>query len=198
MKVLFLYSSPISEEKSISTSLNKEFQKLYAQANPNDELIIMDLNKEKDLKEMLTSENFGTFFTTGIADKYINLLKSVDKLVISLPMINFNVPIVLKSFLDRVNVADKTFSYKYSKGDDAIGLLTHLKCQILATQGAPVGWYPWGAHVPYLEGALRFLGIHVNPSYLVAGTKVAPLSTLKVEDIIEQKSSDLQKLVSDF
>ncbi|WP_029330341.1 NAD(P)H-dependent oxidoreductase, partial [Metamycoplasma cloacale] len=90
--------------------------------------------------------------------------------------------------------ANETFSYKYSNKGDAIGLLKNLKLQVIATQGAPEDWYLWGNHVKYLEETFKFLGLNVNESILIAGTKTKEFALkskeehwlFKKEEIIEK------------
>ncbi|ABC01323.1 MULTISPECIES: FMN-dependent NADH-azoreductase [Mycoplasma mycoides group] len=189
-KVLVLKTTAQADEVSNSVALTNRFLEEYKKFNPDDEIIIVDLNKDEVGTSILTSETFPTFYQQEVTKKYINLLKSVDKLVIACPMYNFSTPVTLKSFIDHVSVANETFSYKYSKKGDAIGLITNLKAQILGVQGAPLGWYPWGQHTQYVEGAMRFLGIEFNKTVLLAGVKVAPLLELtpaqRVETIIDE------------
>ncbi|WP_434325870.1 FMN-dependent NADH-azoreductase [Mycoplasma leachii] len=184
-KVLVLKTTAQADEVSNSVALTNRFLEEYKKFNPDDEIIIVDLNKDEVGTSILTSETFPTFYQQEVTKKYINLLKSVDKLVISCPMYNFSTPVTLKSFIDHVSVANETFSYKYSKKGDAIGLITNLKAQILGVQGAPLGWYPWGQHTQYVEGAMRFLGIDFNKTVLLAGVKVAPLLELTPEQRVE-------------
>ncbi|KKW61863.1 FMN-dependent NADH-azoreductase [Mycoplasma capricolum] len=189
-KVLVLKTTAQADEVSNSVALTNRFLEEYKKFNPDDEIIIVDLNKDEVGTSILTSETFPTFYQQEVTKKYINLLKSVDKLVIACPMYNFSTPVTLKSFIDHVSVANETFSYKYSKKGDAIGLIANLKAQILGVQGAPLGWYPWGQHTQYVEGAMRFLGIEFNKTVLLAGVKVAPLLELtpaqRVETIIDE------------
>ncbi|WP_434333110.1 FMN-dependent NADH-azoreductase [Mycoplasma capricolum] len=189
-KVLVLKTTAQADEVSNSVALTNRFLEEYKKFNPDDEIIIVDLNKDEVGTSILTSETFPTFYQQEVTKKYINLLKSVDKLVIACPKYNFSTPVTLKSFIDHVSVANETFSYKYSKKGDAIGLITNLKAQILGVQGAPLGWYPWGQHTQYVEGAMRFLGIEFNKTVLLAGVKVAPLLELtpaqRVETIIDE------------
>ncbi|WFQ89805.1 FMN-dependent NADH-azoreductase [Mycoplasma feriruminatoris] len=184
-KVLVLKTTVQADEVSNSVALTNRFLEEYKKFNPDDEIIIVDLNKDEVGTSILTSETFLTFYQQEVTKKYINLLKSVDKLVIACPMYNFSTPVTLKSFIDHVSVANETFSYKYSKKGDAIGLITNLKAQILGVQGAPLGWYPWGQHTQYVEGAMRFLGIEFNKTVLLAGVKVAPLLQLTPEQRVE-------------
>nr|VZK64888.1 FMN-dependent NADH-azoreductase 1 [Mycoplasma feriruminatoris]VZR75033.1 FMN-dependent NADH-azoreductase 1 [Mycoplasma feriruminatoris]VZR96849.1 FMN-dependent NADH-azoreductase 1 [Mycoplasma feriruminatoris] len=184
-KVLVLKTTVQADEVSNSVALTNRFLEEYKKFNPDDEIIIVDLNKDEVGTSILTSETFSTFYQQEVTKKYINLLKSVDKLVIACPMYNFSTPVTLKSFIDHVSVANETFSYKYSKKGDAIGLITNLKAQILGVQGAPLGWYPWGQHTQYVEGAMRFLGIEFNKTVLLAGVKVAPLLQLTPEQRVK-------------
>lgn len=171
-KVLVIISSMINEKNSFSIALTKHFVKYYQESHPEDEIIYLNLNDTAMASKTITTHNFSNFFNQEDSDKYINQLKSVNKLIFSTPMTNFNVTSMTKNYLDHILVADKTFSYKYTKQGEAIGLLTNLKVQILATQGAPYGWYLWGNHAKYLEGTWKFAGATIAPSILVCGTKV--------------------------
>lgn len=171
-KVLVIKSSPVPKEKSFSLHLLDKFLEYYKHKNPNDEIIEVELNELPMAQKTLTVSNFKDYFNETDTDHYVNQLKEVTKVVVVAPMTNFNYSAVLKNYLDHILVADKTFSYKYSKKGDAIGLLPHLKVQILATQGAPFGWYPWGNHVANLTGTWEFVGAKVTEPVLIAGTKV--------------------------
>ncbi|ENY54056.1 Acyl carrier protein phosphodiesterase [Metamycoplasma alkalescens 14918] len=197
-KVLVLYSSPLNKGKSISGFATKKFIEEYKKNNPDDEIKELNLNDLEMAQTGMNANNFSNFFDEEFSNKYIEMLKSIDKLVISAPMINFNVPSVLKTFIDRVAVANKTFSYKYSKKGGAIGLLDHLKVQIIATQGAPLGWYLWTNHISYLEGVWDFLGAKIAKSILIDGTKVEPFISLTNEEIIAQKADLIKKAAADF
>lgn len=171
-KVLVIISSMIEEKDSFSNALTKHFVKHYQAAHPDDEISYLNLNDIEMASKTLTKHNFATFFNEEDSDKYINQLKAINKVIFASPMTNYNVTSMAKNYLDHILVANKTFSYKYSKKGDAKGLLTNLKVQILATQGAPYGWYLWGNHAKYLEGTWKFVGAEIAPSILVCGTKV--------------------------
>ncbi|ALA97842.1 acyl carrier protein phosphodiesterase [Spiroplasma kunkelii CR2-3x] len=197
-KVLVIYGTVSPNEKSYSKALAARFLKYYQAANANDEIILLDLNETPMALKTLTRDNFGTYFNAEDTDVYINQLKEVQKVIVVCPMNNFNVSGLMKNYLDHVLVADKTFSYKYAKKGDAIGLLTNLKVQILTTQGAPFGWYPWGNHTEYLKGTWEFVGATVNKPILVAGTKVAPTNVLSPDELIDQYDEEIQKVVKTF
>ncbi|WP_342277114.1 FMN-dependent NADH-azoreductase [Spiroplasma endosymbiont of Nebria brevicollis] len=185
-KVLVIKSSPITKEKSYSIALVNHFVKYYCEFHPEDEIIELDLNEIAMSKKNINTHNFNEYFNKDDSDFYINQLKSVQKVIFVSPMINFNISPIGKTYLDHILVPNKTFSYKYQKKGDAIGLLDNLKVQILTTQGAPFGWYPWGNHTEYLRGTWNFVGAKVVAPILVAGTKVKPESDLTPEQLIDK------------
>ncbi|MGX9394992.1 FMN-dependent NADH-azoreductase [Mycoplasma sp. 1781] len=196
--VLVLYSSPISKEKSVSSAITKSFVEEYKKINKNDEIVELDLNELEMATHPMNSNNFSDFFNDELSGRYIDILKKTNKLIISAPMINFNVPAVLKNFIDRICVANKTFSYKYAKKGSSIGLLSNLKVQIIASQGAPCDWYPWASHISYLEGIWNFLGAEVSETLLIDATKVEPFNSYSIEQIIKNKINKIKERVMNF
>ncbi|AGR41114.1 FMN-dependent NADH-azoreductase [Spiroplasma taiwanense] len=197
-KVLVITGTVSPLEKSFSVALTNRFIKEYSLLNPNDEIIRLDLNNEPMAQKTISRDNFGNYFNEADALKYINQLKEVNKVIISSPMNNFNVSGLIKNYLDHVLLADQTFSYKYVKKGDAIGLLDHLKVQILTTQGAPFGWYPWGNHTEFLKGTWEFVGSTVNEPILFAGTKIAPVSTMNTDEAIGQIADKIIEVAKKF
>lgn len=171
-KTLVIRTSMIKKDISFSNELTDRFVKYLKEANPNEEIIEMDLNDVHMAQISLNRSNMDTFFNEKDSDYYINQLKEVNKIVFSCPMTNFNVCATAKNYLDHILVANKTFSYKYVQKGDAIGLLPHLKVQLLTTQGAPYGWYPWGNHTANLKGTWEFVGAKVVEPILIDGTKL--------------------------
>ncbi|MDJ1646751.1 FMN-dependent NADH-azoreductase [Mycoplasma phocimorsus] len=165
-KVLVLRTSV--NANSITDTLTNEFLKIYTAKNPADQIIELDLNSENLIP--LTKNNIGEYFSSLKADKYIELLKSVDKVIVTAPMYNFNVPATLKIFFDMIAQAQKTFTYK---ADGAHGLLTHISAQIISSQGAPIGWYDWADTTVWTSKMCEFLGINVTGIIKFAGSKVA-------------------------
>ena len=187
MKTLFIYASPTTELEKGSTSSKAAdiFKKEYIERT-GDEVIVLDLNNEEVGTKSLTSANLPSFFSDGLTDKHIDLLKSVDKLVIASPMINFNYPAVLKNYLDHVLVANKTFKYKYNGKGESEGLLTNIKsAQLILTQGAPTGWYGFASHADSLKGTLEFIGIKVQQPLLLDGTKAPEEIKKTVDEFLE-------------
>ncbi|WP_308150023.1 FMN-dependent NADH-azoreductase [Spiroplasma sp. AdecLV25b] len=197
-KVLVIKSSPITKEKSYSTALGNRFVKYYREFHQEDEIIELDLNEIDMSKKNINTHNFNEYFNETDSDFYINQLKSVQKVIFVSPMINFNISPIGKTYLDHILVANKTFSYKYQKKGDAIGLLDNLKVQILTTQGAPFSWYPWGNHTEYLRGTWNFVGAKVVEPILVAGTKVKPEGDLTPEQLIDKYDTKIKSAAKEF
>lgn len=197
-KVLVINGSVTAKENSVSQELGKRFVEEYKKHNKEDEIIELDLNALEVGTNVLSVNNFSTYWSETEGMKYINQLKEVDKIIVIAPMYNFNVSGLLKNYIDHVALANQTFSYKYSKKGDAIGLLDHLKVQILSTQGAPKGWYPWGDHVAYLEGTWKFMGGKVAEPILLAGVKLDPLMSMKPQGMIDTIQDEISKKAAKF
>ncbi|PPE04835.1 FMN-dependent NADH-azoreductase [Entomoplasma ellychniae] len=197
-KILVINGSVTPSQNSVSQELGRRFLEEYKKNNVNDEIIHLDLHKEVVGNNTLSQENFATYWSETEGMKFINQLKEVDKLIIIAPMYNFNISGLLKNYIDHVALANQTFSYKYSKKGDAIGLLDHLKVQILSSQGAPKGWYPWGDHVAYLQGTWNFMGGKVADPILLAGVKTEPLSALTPSKMVDSIQEEIIKKAAKF
>jgi len=91
---------------------------------------------------------------------YLGELVAADIIVIGAPMYNFSIPSQLKSWIDRVVVAGKTFRYG---ANGAEGLLKNKKVFIASSRG---NVYAVGSpaaalehHESYLTGVLSFIGL---------------------------------------
>ena len=176
-KVLVLLSSPLPKDKSISTYLTIKFVHDYLKQHPNDEINYLDLNEIESASTILKASNFSAFFENNfISDKYINLLKNSNKLII----------------------ANNTFSYKYSAKGESTGLLDNLDVEIIATQGAPKDWYLFSSHKDYLEGLWKFLGANVKPTIHVTSLKTKEFSQKSREEIYELYKSEIEKRAKEF
>jgi len=95
-----------------------------------------------------------------LSDELIDELLVADEVVISTPMYNFNVPAVLKAWIDHIVRLNKTFSF----GADGLkGLAAGKKVTVIIasgseyTAGSPLESY--NAQGPYLRIILGFIGI---------------------------------------
>jgi len=104
-----------------------------------------------------------------ISDELIAELMAADEVVISTPMYNFNVPAVLKAWIDHIVRAGRTFRY----GAEGVkGLAGGKKATIIISSG---GEYPSGSPMesmnhqgPYLRAILGFIGI-TDVTFIYAG-----------------------------
>lgn len=93
------------------------------------------------------------------SDAAIAQLFDTDILVIGVPLYNFGAPSQLKSWLDHVARAGKTFSYG---PDGAKGLVEGKKVYLAFSSGAVYSEGPYKAYdfaTPYLTAVLGFIGI---------------------------------------
>ncbi|KAF5295816.1 hypothetical protein FQA39_LY12989 [Lamprigera yunnana] len=133
-KILVINASVSPKENSDSVKMSEFFISEYKK-NKEVEVIELDLNKLPMASKTLTVDNMGNYFNQEDSFDIINQLKSVDKVVINFPMVNFGIPAILKNYIDHICIANETFTYKGSTDGFPIGLLSHLNVQLLATKG---------------------------------------------------------------
>jgi FMN-dependent NADH-azoreductase len=106
------------------------------------------------------------------SDTLVDELLAADLVVIAAPMINFTIPSTLKSWVDYVARAGRTFRYS-DKGPE--GLVTGKQVILVAARG---GVYGQNAaldfQVPYLKSVLGFLGMTDVEVIEVEGTAFGP------------------------
>lgn len=141
MNLLALDSS-ILENNSISRQLMRQFLDYWQQENPQAEIIYRDLNTQPI--NHLSSELLGAKQKASadlssslredleLSEQLINEFINADELVIAAPMYNFTIPSQLKSWVDRVLVAGRTFKYTEQ---GVVGLAGEKKVTIISTRG---------------------------------------------------------------
>jgi FMN-dependent NADH-azoreductase len=184
MKILHLDSS-ITGQHSVSRILTAEIVAAQVAQNPGAEIIYHDLANEPAMHlspahlaafQGAAVENDALGQDLALGAKYIEELISADVLVIGVPMYNFNVPTQLKSWIDRVSVAGKTFRYT-EKGPE--GLLPAGKKAFLATSSG--GFYSGESPAKFLEhtesylrGVLAHLGLKDVTVFRAEGIGLGP------------------------
>lgn len=199
-KVLFIQTSMtgVLPRGSVSTLVLKTFYNFYKKNNPAHYLKWLNLNNVDIAQETLNDHNFFYFFKNPQNDYYINELKNFNKLVISVPMINFNYPGVLKNFLDHILIAKKTFLYKYDGKGTSEGLVKNLKVQIITTQGAHLGWYLFANHTQNLIGTFKFMGCKLTEPLIIAGTKAHDNIQKTAQEIVDENLKTIKNYVQKF
>lgn len=92
----------------------------------------------------------------ALDDALIAQIKSVDVIVLGVPMYNFGVPVQLKTWIDAIAKAGATFHYT-ANGPE--GLLKDKKVYVALARGGLYRDTPTDSQVPYLKNILAFLGM---------------------------------------
>ncbi|MEG3826109.1 FMN-dependent NADH-azoreductase [Mesomycoplasma ovipneumoniae] len=154
-----LYIKSHLNQNSTSNNVAKLFIEHYKEQNPDAIISEFDLNDYKVGQISLNSENFSSFWKEVDADFWIEKLKQTKKVIISSPIINWGYSAQIKNFFDAVCLADRTFSYKYSKKGGAIGLLDNIEnVQIILSSHSKQEELPSPNPAETIIGTFNFLG----------------------------------------
>lgn len=161
MTILKIDSS-ITGENSVSRVLTKSIADQLVAANPDARVIERDL-----VDQPLDHLTLAAFADSSVLDEFL----AADTVVVGAPMYNFNISSQLKSWIDRIAVAGKTFRYT-EQGPE--GLAGGKRVIIAVSRG---GFYDQGnsyEHVEaYLKPMFNFLGI--EPEFVRAdGINISP------------------------
>jgi FMN-dependent NADH-azoreductase len=183
-KLLYIESSP-RKARSKSIHVSHAFLDAYRAANPDDEIITMDLWTKTlpefdgytiDAKyQVLHGEGFNSDqqkawqAVVDVCDEF----KSADKYLISLPMWNFGVPYKLKHYIDVIAQPGQTFSFDPETG--YTGLVTGRPVAVIYARGGAYGGEGSGMdhQKPYVEQMLGFLGFTDIHSVVIEPTLAA-------------------------
>jgi FMN-dependent NADH-azoreductase len=169
MKILHIDSS-ILGGYSVSRGLSSEIVARQRALHPGAEVIYRDLVVDTALH--LSAAHMAVFQGGAVTDPalgadlaagsaYVDDLFAADVIVIGVPMYNFSIPSQLKSWIDRICVAGKTFRYG-ANGPE--GLLPKGKTVFIASSrgGIYTGDSPAAAlehQETYLRSVLTFIGL---------------------------------------
>ncbi|MFP4698353.1 MAG: FMN-dependent NADH-azoreductase [Eubacteriales bacterium] len=163
-KVLYIKANPKPEGESRTFKISDEFIETYKNEHPEDEIITLDLYKEKI--GLLSSEDINIVFGPKNENskknpilKYAYQFAEVDKYIIAEPMWNLSIPAILKAYIDYICVVGITFKYT-EKGP--VGLCTNKKAVNIVSRGGqydsePNSSFEMGDR--YLRTIFGFLGI---------------------------------------
>lgn len=205
-KVLYITANPKSVEQSFGLSIGEAFIKTYKEANPQDEIIHIDLYSREVPEidgtvlsawgkfgqghsfEQLTSEEQKKM---GSMEAILGQFISADKYIFVTPLWNFTVPARMKSYLDNICVAGKTFKYTES---GSIGLLDGKKAVHIQTRGGIYSHGPAAAVEmgdKYINAILDFVGISDRESIIAEGMNATPdkAESIKAEAIAKAKET---------
>jgi FMN-dependent NADH-azoreductase len=168
MKLLHI-DAGITGSNSVTRQLSAVAVDALATANPNLEVVYRDL--DADPIPHLDSRKLASLQDNEVLKEFMD----ADVLVIGAPMYNFGIPSQLKSWIDHILVAGKTFRYTDTGAE---GLAGAKKVIIASARGgiyAPGG--PLAAidfQEPHLKTLFRFLGIEQLTVIRAEGVAIGP------------------------
>jgi FMN-dependent NADH-azoreductase len=188
MKVLYITANPKEVSKSHSLSVGASFLETYKKVNPKDEVKVIDLfdydvpnidydvmNAYEALQNGVPYEKLEAVQQQKLAKMDFNLTEfmEADKYVFVVPFWNFGLPPVVKSYIDNIAVANKTFKYTAT---GPIGLLEGKKALIIQSSGgvystSQMSQFDHGSN--HLKIALSFIGVTDQETLLIEGVSVA-------------------------
>ena len=198
--ILLLTSSPRAD--SLSTSIATDLaNKLKAQSGKT--IVHRDLTATNlpHIDELFTgairtpaeSRSAEQAEAVKTSDALVDELLAADTLVIGTGLINFNIYSSLKSWIDNIARAGRTFKYSET---GPVGLATGKKAYIVLASG---GVYSEGPAVslnhavPYLKSVLGFIGINDVETVYVEGIAFGPEAVEKAIAAAKARSEELAK-----
>ena len=197
--ILLLTSSPRAE--SLSTTIASDLaNKIAAQnagsvvvrrdlaANPLphiDDLFTAAIRKPADQRTAQETEAVKT------SDALVDELLAADTVVIGTGLINFNIYSSLKTWIDNVARAGRTFKYTES---GPVGLATGKKVYVVLASGGVYSQGPAAGMnhaVPYLKSVLGFLGITEVETIYVEGLAFGPEAAEKAIGAAKARAEEI-------
>ena len=175
MKPLIIYGAP-----STSKHCKAILDEVKAKVKTFD---LIDLYKLRYDPVMQEGEHYtaGGYKVTAQNKTFQKMISKASKLIFIYPMWWYNMPAILKGFMDRVFVARYAFKYENGK---PIGLLKN-EAVIFVTSGGPSVFYKlvsWP--VKYLGSVLKFCGI--KSKVPVYGSAMAEVDLAKVRKMVSK------------
>ncbi|HEX3015240.1 MAG TPA: FMN-dependent NADH-azoreductase, partial [Desulfobacteria bacterium] len=175
-KVLYITANPKPVNDSFCLSAGQAFLDAYRQANPNDEVIPLDLYKmnipliDADVFSGWGKLQQGTAFeqltaeekkVVGDINQLCDQFVQADKYIFVTPMWNLGIPPKMKAYIDTICIAGKTFKYTES---GPVGLMTAKKAVHIQARGGvysegPATGFEFGDR--YIKALLTFLGVQL-------------------------------------
>ncbi|OIJ12831.1 FMN-dependent NADH-azoreductase [Anaerobacillus arseniciselenatis] len=205
-KVLYITANPNNEEHSYSMAVGKAFIDTYKEANPNDEVIHVDLYKENiphidpdvfsgwgklqsgsNFDELSADEKAKVGRLSELCEQFI----SADKYIFVTPLWNFSYPPVMKAYIDSVAVANKSFKYTEQ---GPVGLLTDKKALHIQARGGvysegPAAQFEMGHR--HLNAVMQFFGIPSFEGLFVEGHAAMPDKAQEIKENAIARAKDM-------
>jgi FMN-dependent NADH-azoreductase len=187
--VLYITAHPLSETQSYSLAVGKAFLDSYKEANPEDEIIHLDLyNMEIPQIDADVFSGWGKLRTGQAFDalspeekhkvqrlgELSDQFVAADRYVFVTPLWNFSFPPIMKAYIDAICVAGKTFKYT---AEGPVGLLTDKAALHIQARGGiysegPAAENEFGHR--YLAAIMNFFGVPSFEGLFVEGHNQFP------------------------
>jgi len=206
-KVLYITVNPKTEEESFSLKMGKAFLEAYREVKPDDEIVHLDLYQidipylDPDVfqgwgklakgESLSPEEERKVNRINELTDQFA----SADKYVFVTPMWNFSFPPRMKSYIDTICIAGKTFKYTEQ---GPVGLLQGKKAVHIHARGGVYSEGPSKANEfadSYLKAVLAFIGITDVESVIAEGMAAFPD---RAEQILEQAIEHAKDVAKSF
>lgn len=204
-QILHLDASPRSQ-RSHSRKLAQQFISSWQKMYGDDVIIYRDLGHQS--LPYVTENWVAAAFTPPekhtpeltkelkLSELLIEELQAGDHYVFSIPMYNFSIPAIFKSYIDQIVRVNRTF--KLGEQGEPIGLLQNKKMLIITARG---GSYQPGSPIadfdfqePYLRAVFGFIGItditFIHAENLNMGPDARAKSLATAETILEKMVVD--------
>lgn len=198
--ILLVTSSPRGAA-SHSTAVATEFARKLQRANPGSQIVTRDLATQP--LPHIDAEYTAGIYTpeeartakqqqaVTVSDRAVDELFAADSIVISTAFINFSISSTLKSWIDHIARAGKTFSY----GEEGPkGLVTGKKVYLVLASGGVYSAGPASAldhAIPYLKSVLGFLGMTDVEVVRIEGVGMGPEAEAKAIATAQEQTSHL-------
>jgi len=205
-KLLYITANPKAEEQSYCLSVGRAFLEEYRSANPEDDIVELDLyqthiphidtdvfngwgklQQGKAFDELSAEEKAKVARINELTDLFI----SADRYVFVTPLWNFSFPPIVKAFIDTICIAGKTFKYT---AEGPVGLLQGKRAVHIQARGGvysegPAKEMEFGDR--YLRTIFGFIGIQDVQSVVVEGMAQMPdqAQTIKENAIAKAKET---------
>lgn len=207
-KVLYITANPKPVEQSFSLQVGEAFLEAYKQANPQDEIVKLDLYKtdvpliDEDVLsawgKLQQGETFDALTKEEQAkvsqmNELLDQFMDADKYVFVTPLWNFSVPPKMKAYIDNIAIAGKTFKYT---AEGPVGLLEGKKAVHIQARGGiysegPAKDMEFGDR--YIHQVMGFIGVTDVQSIIVEGVSLAPDQAEKIKEKAIEEAKQVAK-----
>lgn len=198
MKRILLIHSSLFGDDSASTRIANSLVERMIRENPASQVTRIDL--ANNALPHLEIDEFNSWLIAADerddsqqelasrSDNLIDQLLSHDTLVLAVPMYNLGIPSTLKTWIDRVARAGKTFRYT---AEGPVGMVENMHAYLVFARGGIYRDTPLDTQTGYLKSVLGLMGIQSVETIFAEGLNMG-------EDTREKSLADAMTEVGDI